>query len=157
MKIIHLAFAMLLNLFCLAAFAEPHWAKYENSRYGYSVSYPSNIFTPQEVSGNGDGREFIARNNDARFSIWANYNALNETPQTMAINMEEDCHARASYRVIRANMVVISCQYRGTIYYKKTMIRGDLLTQFSMTYPAANRTKWDAIHTRIARSIVPAN
>jgi len=141
-----------------ASAAPASLATYVNERFGYSVAYPQNTFLPQPEAGNGDGREFRARNGKAQFLVWASYNVLEETPAGYASEAEAKCidHV-APYKVVRPTMVVVSCETADGIEYAKRLIVGDVLTNFVMSYPKAERTRWDPVVAAISRSLVGAS
>src|SRR5665647_1236693 len=73
-----------LAIAALAATAhaqDSNWRTYANERFGSSIEYPANIFSPQPPPENGDGRRFKAR--DAEFTISAGYNVIPDTLQSL--------------------------------------------------------------------------
>ena len=51
------------------------WQVYENSRYGFQVSYPAG-WTLGEAPTNNDGRELISPDGDATCHAYGFYNSL---------------------------------------------------------------------------------
>ncbi len=136
---------------CLAALTAPAWADlYGNARYGYTLDYPAGLFAPQPEADNGDGRHFKALKGGADLAVWANYNAMDDTPSAIADTAAGDCLASpAPYRLVRATLVVVSCPTAKGILYRKTLIRDDLLATFELIYPQAERARWDAVVPRL--------
>ena len=117
---------------------------YTNSRFGYSITYPDGLFTPQPEAENGDGRHFLAHGAD--LAVWGGYNALNESPGDIAGETLSKCAGTAApYKLVKPTVVVVSCLTKDGVVYRKTYIRGDVLTSFELTYPAAERARWDAV------------
>jgi len=132
-------------------------ATYHNARFGYSISYPADLFAAEPESANGDGRRFHALDGGAHFAVWASYNSLQQTPTDIAAEAASGCLASSSpYRVMKVTLVAVSCETKDGIYYHKTLIRGDVLTSFDMTYPAVERSRWDPIVAQISASLVAA-
>ena len=141
---------------CVAA--APAFAKdtvYGNARYGYTVAYPPDLFKAQPESGNGDGRAFTSRDGSTEFRVWADYAAASEPPAQLASMAEQDCARKpAGYRVVKPTLVAVSCTTAdGKVFYEKLLIHGGLTTAFEMTYPVAQKTKWDAVLSRISASL----
>ena len=127
---------------------------YTNSRFGYSITYPDGLFTPQPEAENGDGRHFLAQGG-ADLAVWGGYNALDQSPADIAGETLANCTgAAAPYKLVKPTVVVVSCLTKDGVVYRKTYIRGDVLTSFELTYPAADRARWDAVIGKL--SLAPA-
>jgi hypothetical protein len=132
-------------------------ATYHNARFGYSISYPADLFQAEPESQNSDGRRFHAPNGGAHFAVWASYNSLQQTPTDIAADAASGCLPKsAPYRVMKVTLVAVSCETKDGIYYRKTLIRGDVLTSFDMTYPASERTTWDPVVAKMSASLTAA-
>ena len=151
-----LAFALAANC-SIASSALVTDAMYGNPRYGFSIHYPSELLAAEPESDNGDGRKFHARHGSARIAVWAGDNALNQTPAAIARDAEEDCGRRpAVYRLVKPTVVAVSCiTSTGGVVYRKTLIRGDILTSLLATYSASERSVWDPVVQRMAQSLTP--
>jgi hypothetical protein len=151
--------ALTLMLLPLAAVAQSvdSPAVYHNARYGYWISYPADLFEAEPESSDGDGRRFHALRGGAYFVVWASYNSLQQTPADIAAEASQDCLPKsAPYRVMKVTLVAVSCEAKNGIYYRKTLIRGDVLTSFEMTYPSEERAVWDPVVTKISGSLTAA-
>ena len=130
---------------------------YHNARYGYAISYPADLFKAEPEAVNGDGRKFHALKGGANFAVWAGYNSLQQTPAGIADEASADCLSKsAPYRVAKASLVAVSCETKDGIFYRKTLIRGDVLTSLEMTYPPGERATWDPVVTQISASLTAA-
>ena len=125
---------------------------YLNGRYGYSISYPSDLKAEPE-SDNGDGRVFHSADGAVEARVWANYNANDETPAQLAADAASDCTSAPTYRRVAATFIAISCRKGPDILYQKTLIHKDLVATFEITYPAADHAKWDAVATQMSGSL----
>ncbi|HEY3814184.1 MAG TPA: hypothetical protein VGL66_13245 [Caulobacteraceae bacterium] len=127
---------------------------YVNARYGYSVSYPRGLFKPQPESDSGDGRVFTATRDGAEFRVWANYAGQDMTPTQLADEILADCTGhKASYRVVKPNLVAISCQSSQGVLYEKELIHNGLVTAFMITYPSAQSAYWNPVTAAISNSL----
>ena len=125
---------------------------YVNARYGYSIAYPSDL-KPQPESENGDGRVFRSADGSVEARVWGAYNTSGQTPAELAGEAASDCTSAPSYGRVAATFIAISCRAGANILYAKTLIRGDVLTAFQITYPAAAHARWDAVVTRMSGSL----
>lgn len=149
---------------CLTALAgpalaahPPAWTRYANGRFGFSIEYPAGSFKPERAPDNDDGRKYRAIRGKARFSVWAGYNALKQTPRQFIAETTATCKAgRASYAVAAKSWAVVSCERRGEVLYAKRLFTGPRITSFQMTYPTRERERWDAALARMAESLKPA-
>ena len=130
-------------------------ATYANQRYGYSIRYPADLFVTEREADNGDGRAFHARRGGTRFLVWGSHNALDQTPADLAAEASQECRRHlADYKVVKPHLVAVSCiGDDGRVFYQKTLIHDDLLTTFRMTYPSAERSRWDAVLEQLSGSL----
>src|SRR5262245_53644970 len=68
-----LTICLAVLFFASTTMGQVKYSVYENSRFGYSIEYPSTL-TMQPPPENGDGRIFLSK--DVELRVWANYNAL---------------------------------------------------------------------------------
>jgi hypothetical protein len=151
----------LLGLALLAAAKGPGGGgeeAYVNARFGYSIAYPAALFVAEPEAENGDGRAFHARRGGARFLVWGGFNSLDQTPGDIAAQAEDSCRRRpAAYRVVKPRLIAVSCETRtGDIFYRKTLVDGDVLVSFQMTYPRRDRVLWDPVLARISGALKAA-
>ena len=58
--------------------------------------------------------------------------------------------------MVKPTLVAVSCTTAGgKVFYEKLLIHGGLVTGFEMTYPVAQKAKWDAVLTKISASLRP--
>jgi hypothetical protein len=131
-------------------------ATYANARFGFTIQYPRDLFPSLTESDNSDGATFHTQQAGVSLLAWGSYNALDQTPADIAQEAKQDCRTDqpVPYQVARANLVAVSClTTSGDIFYRKTLIHGDVLTSVQMTYPAADRGYWDPICAAISGSL----
>jgi hypothetical protein len=126
---------------------------YVNQRFGYVIDWPAGWVAEPEAE-NGDGRVFHPRGSKVQASAWGAYNSLEQTPAQMLAMNAEDCKgAPLAYRVVKPKLVAFSCRVGPDVLYQKTLIRGDVITSFRMTYPAAEAARWEPVVQRMAGSM----
>lgn len=138
-----------------SAAASETWNTYGNARFGYVLAYPASLL-PQPEADNGDGRHFLSADGQVDLAVWAGYNVLEETPAALAADAEKRCGDAAAYKVVKAALVTVSCIVGQNVYYHKTVIRGDTLTTFELTYPVTKKSLWDRVVQTLSKSLQPA-
>lgn len=126
---------------------------YVNARFGFAVDYPADTFAMDPPPDNDDGRIFRATSGHARFSVSGSYNATNQTAAEIADDAARDCLHNPAYRLVRRHVAVISCETPDGIVYDKTLLAGDVRVNFHITYPDAERERWDRVTADIANSL----
>jgi hypothetical protein len=135
-------------------FAQTKYKTYSNARFGYSISYPSDLLEPQGEATNGDGQKFIAKDSSAEMLVYGRYKLdSNDTLKKMYNETIADS-GNASYKVFKSNWFVVSGKKGDKIYYKKTMLSRDKFLTFEIEYDEAKRSTYDNITTRIVKSFV---
>ncbi len=122
---------------------------YTNARYNYSISYPSNLLIPQGEADNGDGQAFRSKDGAAEMRVYGSQNLGGGLEEAYA---EAQAGKTVSYKIIKGNWFVVSGYNGGKIFYQKTMLKGDVLKTFSIEYDESQKSIYDKVTTRIARS-----
>lgn len=101
---------------------------------------------------NGDGQRFSTADGHAELAVYASYNIDNETPEDYVANRVD--LAGVSYKKIGRDFYAISGTRDASIFYRRCNFPNrDVIACFHISYPEAEKAKWDAIVTRIARSL----
>jgi hypothetical protein len=122
---------------------------YANARYGFSIAYPVNVLVPQGESDNGDGQKFMSRDGSATLLAFGSQR-LDRSLRDEFQSAQEN--RTVTYKVLKADMFVVSGHANGKIFYQKTLLRGDVFKTFIIEYDEQERGTFDAITTRVARS-----
>ena len=147
---------LLLAATTLAAHAQGQpYAQYHNARFGYSISYPQQILTPQPESDNGDGRRFVSADGQVILTVYGGHNVMESSIQDAyseqrASRIASGC--APSYQRVKDNWFVLSGACQGTIYYQKTMLAQGQFKSFLFEYPQERKAEFDGVVTEIARS-----
>jgi len=129
---------------------------YTNARYGYAISYPRNLLRPLPVSDSGDGRIFKAKTGTAEFRVFSNGF---DDPEEIANLAEEECpNRKASYRVVKPALVVVSCETaKGNILYGKTLVRDGMATTMTADYPKSESQIWKPVVSAMSKTMTAAS
>lgn len=134
--------------------SQPQQIEYEtyiNSRYGYSIPYPT-FLTPQPEAYNGDGRVFTNGNGE-EMRVYAMENVLESTIQELKEMQEEIIDGSVDYSVLKKNWFVISgIHSNGSIYYMKTILSDDIEYSVQITYPKEKKEFYNAIVEKVTKS-----
>jgi hypothetical protein len=136
--------------FSLAS-ARVTYQTYTNARYSYSIAYPVGILIPQGESDNGDGQKFLSKDGRAELTVYGS-NRLDRSLQDEFQSAQEN--GEVTYKLIKRDMFVVSGRANGKIFYRKTLLRGDVFKTFIIEYDEQERATFDSITARIARSFV---
>jgi hypothetical protein len=134
--------------------------KYTNSRYGYSISFPADLLKALPESDSGDGRVFHAKSHSAEFRVFADgaVEGFDDTPDLIAGSALKNCsNPQQAYRVVKPHLIAISCLAGDDIYYQKTYLYKSLATTMAAKYPNSESRLWNAVVSKMARSLTPAS
>jgi hypothetical protein len=141
------------SLMSAAALAEERWSTYGNARFGVFVDYPASLFTVENAPpDNGDGQSFRTADGQAELAVWGSYNIDNETPEAY-LHDKVDLSG-ASYKKAGRDFYAISGTRDQSIFYQRCNFpKGDVIACFNISYPEADKAKWDEIVKRIGQSL----
>jgi hypothetical protein len=138
-----------------AAIRQDNYQTYNNARFAYSVSYPSDVFTPQGEADNGDGQRFMSRDGHAALIVYGSHNALGQTLRgaySEASSRTREHPRHVTYRTLGRNWFVVSGTEGGRIFYQKTILVNGIFKTVRLEYDEAQRNIYNPITTRIVRS-----
>jgi len=145
--------SILLAILVLSAFAfgQTKYKTYNNARFGYSISYPSDLLTPQGEADNGDGQVFSG--DGAEMRVFGSNSLLNETLRKEYNALLEEKGGSVTYKVFKNTFFVISGKENGRIFYQKTMEDSDgAFITFMIEYDESKRRTYDAVVTKIVKT-----
>lgn len=118
---------------------------YQNSRFNYTVTYPSFLDKRQE-SENGDGCKFYMDDNTYLIVSGA-YNALDES----IVSRYYKCKSKlVTYSMQKDNWFVISdYTSNGNIFYTKTVLQNGVFFTATFYYPAKDKDKYNPVIKKI--------
>jgi hypothetical protein len=139
-----------------AAAMAGEWTRYENPRFGTVIDYPADLFLALPPPENGDGLSFKSVDDAARFVVFGQMNALEQTAEEMmADDLASGAYGQVTYQHKGTGWYVLSGYRDGNIYYRKVVVPagGDTLHVFEIDYPPAQKAAYDSIAARMAKSL----
>lgn len=119
--------------------------RYYNSRFGYSILYPSSFSNLRE-SDNSDGCRF-SKDNHSYLSVSGMYNGLNETIEDKYNKYKAKSPV---YSRLKGNWFVVSdYTENGDIYYLKTVLKDDIFMTAILYYPESEKEFYSKIIPKI--------
>ena len=122
---------------------------YTNARYGYSIAYPAHLLTPQGEADNGDGQIFRSRDGLTEMRV---YGSQDLGGGLAAAYTEAQDGKTVVYKTMKRNWFVVSGYNGEKIFYQKTMLKDNELKTFTIEYDQSQKSVYDAVTARIARS-----
>jgi hypothetical protein len=138
--------------------AAPQWAVF--SETGTAVDYPANIFSVDAgPSPRGTGRRLQTDDGRADFMLYVSPNDDHDSPASYVRKYLAVPKATLDYTRITDRFFVVSGTQEGRVFYSRCNYpRGSSgpMHCIYLLYPEAETRAWDAIVTRISRSLRPA-
>jgi len=130
---------------------------YHNKRFGYSITYPSNLLYPQGESDNGDGQKFLTKEGDTLLLVYGTHNIDNQTIEERYHfdsrgNTKDNPKKVVTYRILKANWFVVSGYLSGKIFYQKTILSNEHFKTFYFEYPEAKKQTYDPLIKQLVSS-----
>lgn len=127
---------------------------YKNTRYGFSIKYPANIFTSYEYSQNGDGVTLSGKNITA--SVYGSNNVFHKSLDELYADALKS-YPNVEYKVKKTNCYVVSGTDNGTIYYVREYVGSQSINTLIIRYPASMEKSFDKTVTTLSNSLAPGN
>jgi hypothetical protein len=152
---------LLLAASCLAmtscpAHAQRSWVEYRDGR-GTRVEYPQDIFSIQ-AGAEGGGQVLTTRDGRARLHMFSMENPKALAPREFMRSHFPASRSTLTYDRVARNFFAVSTRREGMIVYLRcnfSSARGGTLHCVDIRYPQDEKRAWDAIVTRISRSVRP--
>jgi len=140
--------------------AAPDWKVYSDQA-GTNVDYPAGIFT-QDAGAvpRGEGRELRSADDRARLMIYIEPNRERRTPARFIKTEMAAPRSELEYRRIADRFFAISGVVGDQVYYSRCNFPSGAAGPIHciyIAYPEKEKRMWDAIVTRISRSLRPAH
>jgi hypothetical protein len=144
-------------VFSALAFGQTKYKAYSNTRFGYSILYPSDMLKPSKLKdASNSGEIFYSKDKSVEMRVWGEYNASFKTLEEQFEDELQNFGKNVTYKILLKNGFVISGFRNGKIFYQKTMRRKleeiDVLYTFIIEYKKTDRKKFDSIIQKIAKS-----
>jgi hypothetical protein len=140
------------------ALASPRWAVFSEPA-GTAVDYPSDIFSVDAgPSPQGTGRRLQTADGRAEFMLYVSPNSDHDSPRNYVRKYLAVPKAKLDYTRITDRFFVVSGIQDGRVFYSRCNYpRGASgpMQCIYLLHPQAETRAWDAIVTRISRSLRP--
>lgn len=137
------------------AAAQDRWATYHNARFGTTADYPADVFTVRAPPpANGDGQTFRTADGRAELLIYGTHNVEDDTPRSYVAKYHNG--PEVTYKRVTRSFFVVSGVRDGKIFYSRCNFPAEadgIIDCLALRYPADDKAAWDAIVTRISRSL----
>jgi len=136
------------------------WTVFVEPSLGTRMDLPSAVFTTADGTAyRGVGRQFKTADGRAVLAIYSQRNNQRDTPASYLRKNFSFPRATVSYERITRDFFAVSGTREGMIFYSRCNVAatGATLHCFDLQFPARERTAWDAIVTRMSRSLRPLN
>jgi hypothetical protein len=143
------AIAIMLCVLPVAAGAES-WSGYRIPESGTSVEIPASIFTEEVGRPDGYGVQYQTSDGRADLTVQA---VPNDGSSPAAFLARKNPPAGIIYKRIAPRFFVVSSIRRGKIWYDRCNFGSRYVHCVLINYPAAEKRQWDAIVTRISRTL----
>jgi hypothetical protein len=153
------AAALALVFSCARAAAqpvdEPGWTTHADG-YGTVLDFPANVFTQAEGAPPvGSGRRFRTADGRADVSVYTLANVEHETPRAYLSRHLKSDFSHLDYDRVGNRFFAVSGIVRGKTFYSRCNFEGrrGVMHCLYLDYPAAQTHAWDALVTRMSRSL----
>ncbi|WP_262047116.1 hypothetical protein [Bradyrhizobium sp. Bra78] len=148
-KIAAIAVMLLLPALPAAAGAEG-WTSYRIPESGTSVDIPSSIFTEEAARPDGYGMRYRTGDGRADITVQA---VPNDGSSPAVFLARKNPPSGIIYKRITPRFFVVSSIRRGKIWYNRCNFAPRYVHCVLINYPAAEKRQWDAIVTRVSRTL----
>lgn len=138
----------MLALALAAGFAAaPQLSYYNNSRYAYSLCYPSLLRANREAD-NGDGRSFTGPGG-GKMAVWGS-NDINGTSLASHMASYGERGDIVTYAARKSNWIVQSGRRGNAIFWRKAFKGNDRFVTLEITYPATAQGTYGPVVSRVS-------
>ena len=150
-----LAITILAAYACAAASAQ-QYRTYTNERFGTTAEVPAD-WKAVPSPANGDGLIFRSPDRRASVTVSGSLNVWDSIDEAMKIYEQPQNGETVTYRHREPRALVVSGTRGDVIFYAKHILscRDQVWNNVHIEYPARDKAAFDALVTRIARSLRP--
>jgi hypothetical protein len=135
------------------------WQTFLVPEFGTTVEYPAPIFSvPDGKAEKGFGQRFNSADGRAVLTVYTRENEAGDTPASYLKNNLRTGRSALDYERVTRTFFAISSVRQGLIFYSRCNFSADAAIHcFDLVYPQQEKRAWDAVVTRISRSLRPLN
>lgn len=127
------------------------WRTYHVPESGTSVDIPASIFTEHAGKPDGYGQQFRSYDRSADLTVQAVENQQGLSPAEFLAGKKPP--QGIIYKRITPTFFVVSSIKRDKIWYNRCNFSQRFVHCVLINYPASQKQRWDAVVTRISRSL----
>jgi hypothetical protein len=135
------------------------WQTFTVPDFGTQVEYPAGIFAVSDgAAEKGVGQRLRSADGRAILTVYSRDNEAEDTPASYLKNNLRLPRSALDYERVTPTFFAISSVRQGLIFYSRCNFSSDaggVLHCFDLVYPQREQRAWDAIVTRISRSLRP--
>jgi hypothetical protein len=139
---------------------DARWTVFVEPSLGTRMDLPSAVFTTTDGAAyRGVGRQFKTADGRAAIAIYSQRNNQRDTPASYLRKNFSFPRTSVTYERITRDFFAVSGVRENMIYYSRCNVSpsGGTLHCFDLQFPATEKPAWDAIVTRMSRSLRPLN
>jgi hypothetical protein len=148
---------VVLAVLCRPAASE-EWTTFVEPNFGTRLEVPTETFSVHEgPSYRGIGEQYTTEDGRAALAVYSQQNKHHDTPRTYLQRNNLVPPRMMDYVRVTGSFFAISAAKEGMIFYSRCNFssRSSTIHCFDLKYPASEKRAWDAIVTRISRSLEP--
>ncbi len=131
---------------------------YKNTRYGFSISYPSQL-TKKIVSDNNDGARFTTSDEEMELTAYGSHDISVFFPQNHATqyfnSVLQDTNGKITSKQLCSDFFIIEYKAAGCIFYRKTFLSEKVTNTMIFSYPEKKAAAGLKIRKEIEKSFKP--
>jgi hypothetical protein len=128
------------------------WRRYVVAETRASVDIPTAVFSDDAgVPDSGPGRRFVTADGRANLTVQSVPNDTGDSPAVFLARKNPP--TGIVYRRVTPHFFVVSSVRGETIWYNRCNRAGRYMNCVLINYPAAEKRQWDAVVTRISRTL----
>jgi hypothetical protein len=136
-----------------------NWATVTNTRHGFEIAYPSDMFEQKEAPKTDEGGVFVSKDGKAKLLVGAFENADNQSLEEYRKFLISDQYAGAKidYAPVSARWFVLSGERNDETFYERVSFTygGKLINSWAMIYPTSAHKTYDRVVEAVARTYTP--
>jgi hypothetical protein len=139
------------------AFGQEKYEQYCNQKFNYCVTYPASLLSAQPALEGIEGRDFKAKNGEAKVSFEAKKaeEVIEPSLGFKSIYTGETYSKQVTYEVVKADWFVISGYTEDeNIFYTKVILKNKVVYFIRLEYPKSEKKVWDSQCGKIANSLI---
>lgn len=141
-------------LFFASSTLAQDWHVYSNPRFGTRAEVPRDWSIGPDPA-NDDGRVFTSPDGKARITVSGSLHVLDSIDEAMTLYQTPKDGERITYKRRGRRASTVSGIKDARIFYGRAILscRDQIWNSVAITYPAAQKRDYDALVTRVARSL----